>query len=194
MIAAHRGKWGLVWGLLRELPLLVMMQLHMYSNQRSKERLLEYAFCGETLDVMRRTYEKVVAQRDARVAHFSEYWNAITVQALAEALEAGNRVYVISASPVEWVRLYMAELMDRIAPGYGADAVTILGSQLELKDGRITGQLVGRNCYGEEKVNRLVAAVPDLKDHREDYHVTHYGDSRGDREMLEFADEGHLIR
>ena len=28
---------------------------------------------------------------------------------------------------------------------------------------------------------------------RSRYHITAYGDSRGDKEMLAFADEGHLV-
>lgn len=37
------------------------------------------------------------------------------------------------------------------------------------------------------KVNRLKAIYPN----RQDYHLTAFGDSRGDKEMLAFADESY---
>jgi phosphoserine phosphatase len=36
-------------------------------------------------------------------------------------------------------------------------------------------------------VNRILALYPD----RNTYHLTAYGDSRGDKELLAFADESH---
>jgi phosphoserine phosphatase len=45
-----------------------------------------------------------------------------------------------------------------------------------------------KNCYGEEKVNRLKSLYPN----RQDYHLTAFGDSRGDKELLAFADESHF--
>ena len=56
-------------------------------------------------------------------------------------------------------------------------------------DGSLTGLFLTPNCYGQEKVRRILALHPD----RSSYHLTAYGDSRGDREMLAFADESHII-
>jgi phosphoserine phosphatase len=58
---------------------------------------------------------------------------------------------------------------------------------VEVIDGRITGRFKTKNCYGPEKVNRIKAV---LKGPREDYEIFAFGDSRGDREMLNFADQG----
>lgn len=43
------------------------------------------------------------------------------------------------------------------------------------------------NCYGAEKVKRLLTKYPD----RDFYRLVVYGDSRGDRELLSIADESH---
>ena len=63
----------------------------------------------------------------------------------------------------------------------------ILGTQIEEKDGLLTGRFLTKNCYGEEKVNRLLKKYPN----RKDYHLMAYGDSQGDKELLAFADEAH---
>ena len=43
------------------------------------------------------------------------------------------------------------------------------------------------NCYGPEKVRRIREVFPD----RDNYHLTAFGDSRGDKEMLDYADQGY---
>ena len=37
----------------------------------------------------------------------------------------------------------------------------------------------------------MLEAMPQLRNCREDFWVIAYGDSKGDKEMLEFADEAH---
>lgn len=52
--------------------------------------------------------------------------------------------------------------------------------------GEMTGSLLGNNCWGAEKVHRLEALLGP----REGYTVYAYGNSRGDRELLDWADFG----
>ena len=67
----------------------------------------------------------------------------------------------------------------------------MLATEVEVDDdGRLTGRFKTKNCFGQEKVDRLLQAEP----HREDYFLTAYGDSRGDRELLAFADEGVNVK
>ena len=49
------------------------------------------------------------------------------------------------------------------------------------------GRFATKNCYGREKVNRLLQLYPE----RSEYRLVAYGDSRGDTELLDFADESH---
>ena len=50
-------------------------------------------------------------------------------------------------------------------------------------DGKITGKLINGNCYGNEKVLRVMRLV-NIEDYEEIYA---YGDSRGDKELLSIA-------
>lgn len=87
--------------------------------------------------------------------------------------ERGDRIVLISASLIYYLRPW-------------ADIVGIkevIGVELEVEDGRITGKLLGENCYGAEKVRRL-GELLDISNFDEIYA---YGDSRGDREMLALA-------
>ena len=80
------------------------------------------------------------------------------IEAVNKAISEGSKVLIISASIDNWVH------------------------------GVLTGRFLTKNCYGEEKVNRLKAIYPN----RHDYHLTAFGDSRGDKELLAFADESHF--
>ena len=63
----------------------------------------------------------------------------------------------------------------------------VLGTQIEVEDGKLTGRFKSNNCYGAEKVRRIQEAISD----RSLYEIEAFGDSRGDKEMLAFADQGH---
>ena len=86
----------------------------------------------------------------------------------------GADVLIVSASIDNWVQPFFPQ-------------VKVLGTQIEVKDGCLTGRFLTKNCYGQEKVNRILALYPD----RSDYYLAAYGDSRGDKELLAFADEAH---
>ena len=89
-------------------------------------------------------------------------------------IERGHDVYVITASMKEWIEPWASK--------YG---VPVVGTELEVADGILTGRLNGANCRGPEKTRRI-AAIVDLKGYDKIYA---YGNSSGDREMLLLADE-----
>jgi len=87
----------------------------------------------------------------------------------------GHRCVVISAS----LELYLQPWA--IKAGFD----DVIATQLETRDdGRVTGKLSGANCYGIEKVRRLETLLGE----RTGYSLYAYGDSRGDKELLSFAD------
>jgi phosphatidylglycerophosphatase C len=105
---------------------------------------------------------------------------ADAVSAVAAHQAAGHRVVLVSASLED----YLVELADQI----GADDV--VATQVAVAGGALTGALAGPNCWGPQKVARLREAFPGAA------LVAAYGDSRGDRELLEAArsdgGQGHL--
>lgn len=61
----------------------------------------------------------------------------------------------------------------------------LICSQLEVTpEKKVTGKLQGLNCWGPEKARRL----KELLGQKENYTLYAYGDSRGDKELLEMAD------
>ena len=134
---------------------------------------------------------------DALCRDFAEEYQHLLrpkgVTLVHEALVAGAQVFIVSASIDNWVRPFFKVR--------GLDGVRVLGTQIEVIDGRLTGKFKSNNCYGEEKVHRICEALtttaanaygtPSLSFDRAQYDIEAFGDSRGDKEMLAYADKGH---
>ncbi len=168
IIIYQRGRFGLVFALLRILPWLILMFMGRYSNQRTKERLLHHCF-GRMTEEEFNVFCQRFADSHRHILRKDLY------DRLMEAKKNGNEVVVVTASPENWV--------SRLVPEF-----KVLGTEMEFSP-CFTGRFLTPNCYAQEKVNRILEAYPELKTDRNRYHVTAFGDSRGDKEMLEFADE-----
>lgn len=154
-------------------PILVLMKLKLYPNWKAKEKIFSYFFKG-----MR--YEEF---KDYGIS-FSELVESFKRNEIVNKLQGhisqGDEVYVITASIDDWVKPWCEK--------YGVK--NVLGTRIEVnKDEIITGKFLTKNCYGQEKVNRLLQCVPN----RDEYYLYAYGDSRGDKEILSFADKGLLV-
>ena len=156
-------------GFLLHAPLLVLMKLRLYSNGKAKQRLFSWFFRGMPIE----TFDALCQSFASTHRHLLR---PETVRLLQQALSEGSEVLIVSASIDNWVQPFFP-------------AVTVLGTQIEVIDGRLSGRFLTPNCYGQEKVRRILALHPD----RSAYRLTAYGDSRGDRELLAFADEAHLV-
>ena len=158
-----------ILGFLLHAPLLVLMKLGLYDNGKTKQRVFSWFFKGMAID-----------EFDRLCKDFADSYRHLLrpemVRLLEQAQAEGSKVLIVSASIDNWVQPFF--------PSF-----TIVGTQIEIIDGLLTGRFLTPNCYGQEKVRRILALHPD----RSDYHLIAYGDSRGDREMLAFADEAHII-
>lgn len=161
------SRWSYVSRLVRLAPALIR-----YAADRDRERLKTKAVAGFLRGVPQAA---LAAEADA----FAEIvWpRLMRPDALAcwTGWKAEGAVLaIVTASPEATVEPFARRL--------GADV--LLGTRLALdEDGRIAGDLVGRNCRGPEKVARL----RDRFGHGFRL-VAAYGDSPGDHDMLAAAE------
>ena len=66
--------------------------------------------------------------------------------------------------------------------------MTLLATQAEFKNEKFTGNFIGKNCNKIEKVNRIAEATKDMKFDK----TIAFGDTSGDLQMLEWANESHF--
>lgn len=164
------GRWAFLWGLLCFVPLLVLMKLRLYHNGKTKQKLFSHFFRGWTIDDFNDICQ-----------HFSDSYRHLlrsqTVEALHQAQQNGTSVFIVSASIVNWVQPFFPD-------------VRVVGTQIEVQNGVLTGRFLTPNCYGPEKVRRMTDIIGD----RSSFYITAYGDSRGDLEMLQWADKGIKVK
>ena len=84
-----------------------------------------------------------------------------------------DKIVVVTASPDLWLNDWCKK-----------NHLDLVSTRLEEKNGKFTGNLIGMNCFGPEKVRRVKEKY-ELENYEKIYA---YGDSRGDKELLEFAD------
>ena len=98
-----------------------------------------------------------------------DQWSAMSRHAAA-----GDQIVLVSAS----FEIYLRPLAELLG------ANDVLAVRLETDGDIFTGNLVGPNCRGPEKVRRLNEWLDEHHGGRANVHVTAYGDPAGDRELL----------
>lgn len=163
---------ALLWGLVVLSPVLVLYVLRIIPNYKAKQLLFSWFYRGwgiERFNARCRDFAAVVEQ----------IINPAALRLITEYQTAGVQVIIITASIENWVMPW--------AEAHGLHQV--LGTRIAVDNrNKLTGRFLSKNCYGQEKVNRLLEKYPN----RNSYSLEAYGDSRGDKELLAFADKGYM--
>jgi len=152
---------------LKVMPYLVLYKLKVIPNFKAKEKLFTALFKGVSMadfNILCKDFAVVIQKMVKPEALKRIEWHR----------QNGHEIIIISASVENWIMPW--------ATLNGID--TVLATQIQVIDGFITGKFLSKNCHGAEKVNRLLQHLPD----RENYILYAYGDSSGDKDLLQFAD------
>lgn len=156
-------------GLAKLSPTLAGYVMGFIKNNIAKERLMNHFFKGweeAEFTELGRKYAQEELQKIIRPSA----WEFVTDQK-----SKGNDIIVVSASMEAWLKPWCE------SNGFG-----LLCTRMEVSHGKVTGKFANPNCYGAEKAIRLMDAIDPTV-----YGSLHaFGDSRGDKEMLAFADQG----
>jgi len=166
------GEFKLSWGLLKCSPIILMYKLKIVSNQKAKEFLLKHFFYNLP---ERELIKFGIEYSDKRLP---EILSHEAISRIHFHRKRNDKLVIVSASPTYWFRDWC------IKQGFTA----VIGTQLEKKDGKMTGKIIGKNCFGEEKLCRLTEEIC-LRHYN---YIYAYGDSKGDLEILNFASESYM--
>lgn len=152
-------------------PLIAASILKLYSNSKVKQKVFAFLFRG----MSRKDFDNLCER------YCESKFNGITRQTayddIKQRISNGEKVVIVSASLSNWVLPFARKM--------GVEDVLCTEAEFDGND-VLTGNFATDNCYGMEKVRRLKKKYPD----RQKFKLVAYGDSSGDREMLDFADEG----
>lgn len=169
-IRFQKGSLKLYIGFIVLSPILVLYKLKLFPNWRAKEIMLAYFFKGidqETFSNNGQKFKEEVLPKLLRKKALEEI----------ERFKSQNaRIVIVSASAEEWVK-----------PWANSMELELLATKLEKQGGKVTGKISGKNCYGPEKTQRIKSHL-DISDYNE---IHAFGDSSGDKEMLELSTKPH---
>lgn len=162
----YRGKLKYQSGLIALSPIMVLYLLKLIPNWKAKQYMLSWFLKGED------------------VTEFNDRCRAFTNKVLPGLIRpgaskmlnhyksTGATVAVVTASAENWVK-----------PWCDQNQLICLATKLEIKANKITGKIQGKNCHGPEKVFRINEKflVSEFDE------IIAYGDSTGDKEMLNLA-------
>jgi len=156
------------WGMLLLSPMLITYKLKLIPNYKAKQCMLSYFFKG----MHEQQFQKVA--KEYSLKQIDSILRPKAIEKISWYKEQGHKVVVVSASIECWLK-----------PWCDKNGLDLIATKIEIKDGIVTGKLLTKNCYGIEKANRIHERY-NLSDYD---HIHAYGDSRGDKELLELADE-----
>ena len=162
------GDLKYIFGIIVLAPLLILYKLNILNNNYTKKVIITYFFKGITA---------VDFKNKAKLFSSNILHNLVRKKALEKLAwhqTKGHKVVIVSAS----INLWLQDWCE-------INNFDLIASELEIVNGRITGNLLSSNCYGPEKVRRISKKY-NLSDYT---YIYAYGNSRGDYEMLDIANE-----
>lgn len=170
LIRFHHGTARFLAGMLVLAPSMVMMKAGMITNKGAKEKMLAHFFGGLSTQEFNEVCTRFASERIPALIR------AGASKEINKLKASGTELVLVSASAENWLKNWADQ-----------NGFIVLATELESKDGKITGRLVGHNCHGDEKVRRIRAAY-NLADYNT---ISCYGDTSGDKPMLGLAQHPH---
>ncbi len=165
------GPWRTILGFLILSPALILYGLKILPRTTTKEIFLTYFYRGWDEKNFKETACRYAKEKLPALAKKS---------ALARIdfhKKEGHKIVVVSASIEDYLKEWCRN-----------NQLELICTKIEFKNDKVTGRLLDKNCYGEEKI-RYIKEKYNLKDF--DY-VYAYGDSKGDLALKSIANEFHF--
>ena len=164
------GTFKTIKGFIYLSPIMIGYKLKIIKNHTAKRILLRFFF---------KNYPK--KKFDEKAISFSKNKLPLIINRAAMSKiewhqKKGHAVVVVTASIENWVK-----------PWCDKKSLKLIATKLSSNKNNINTEIYIENCFGLEKVNRI-KKLYDLSNYETIYA---YGDSDGDREMLELADFSH---
>ena len=162
------GKPKYYLGLCLLSPILLAYVLKLLPNHSAKEKMISYFFKGWPEKNFQTVADEYAALQIDKIVRPK------ALEKLRWHQEQGHKVVIVSASMKSWLKKWC-----------DTQNVELISTQLEIKQGKLTGKFATKNCHGKEKVNRIKEQY-SLQDYS---YIYAYGDSSGDKDKLKLANE-----
>jgi phosphatidylglycerophosphatase C len=157
-------------GMVMLFPALVFHKFGFINNQFAKEKVLTYFFSGWSIEKFNISCINFCNSFLPKIIRHH------ALNKIEWHLQQSHTVLIVSASLENWIKPWAEKYH-----------IQVVASVPEIKNSILTGKLLGMNCNGIEKVNRIRSII-DVDSYKT---IIAYGDSKGDMPMLQLANEKH---
>lgn len=162
------GTIKFLYGMLILSPILLGYKVGFVKNYKAKEIIFSWYFKDMSQEIFLRL------TREYSLSCIQNILRKKALDRIAWHKSQNHKIVIVSASIDCWLR-----------PWSEKEGFDLIATKIEIQNEKLTGKMSTKNCHGQEKVNRIKDSY-DLSSY--DY-IYSYGDSIGDKQMLEIAHE-----
>ena len=156
---------------IKHIPLFILLKLNLLEAEKVKKSFISSILKGEKKEKIEKKSQQFFDQ------YYPEIFRGNALDFIKNIDYSQTDCYIVSASLDIWVKPFAEKFK-----------MNLLATNAEFKNDIFTGNFVGNNCNGVEKVNRIKAEITDKKYDK----IIAFGDTFGDQPMLAWADEGQF--
>lgn len=156
---------------IKHIPLFTLLKLNLLEAEKVKKSFISSILKGQPKAKIEKKSQEF----------FDQYYPEIVRENALDFIKnidySQTDCYIVSASLDIWVKPFADKFK-----------MNLIATKAEFKNDIFTGNFIGKNCNGIEKVNRIKEEISGKK-----YDKTiAFGDTSGDQEMLDWANEGQF--
>ncbi|WP_027379110.1 HAD-IB family hydrolase [Chryseobacterium daeguense] len=155
---------------LKHVPLFILLKLKLAETEKVKKSFISSILKGQTQEKIEKKSQEF----------FNEHYPKIVRENALDFIQNIDRdntqSLLVTASLDIWAK-----------PFAEAFQMQLVSTKAEFKNGIFTGNFIGKNCNGKEKLERIKVEITDTKYDK----IIAFGDTSGDKPMLKWANEGH---
>ncbi|WP_426477595.1 HAD family hydrolase [Chryseobacterium sp. CBSDS_008] len=155
---------------LRHVPLFILLKLKLAETEKVKKSFIGSILKGQTQEKIEQKSKQFFEQ------HYPKIVRENALDFIKNIDRNNTQSLLVTASLDIWVKPFAEELK-----------MQLVSTRAEFKNGIFTGNFIGKNCNGKEKLIRIKEEINNSKYDK----IIAFGDTSGDRPMLKWANEGH---
>ena len=156
---------------IKHIPLFTLLKLNLLEAEKVKKSFISSILKGQPKAKIEKKSQEFFDQ------YYPEIFRENALDFIKNIDYSQTDCYIVSASLDIWVKPFADKFK-----------MHLIATKAEFKNDIFTGNFIGKNCNGIEKVNRIKEEISGKK-----YDKTiAFGDTSGDQEMLDWANEGQF--
>ena len=156
---------------IKHIPLFTLLKLNLLDAEKVKKSFISSILKGQNKAKIEKKTQEFFDQ------YYPEIFRENALDFIKNIDDSQTDCYIVSASLDIWVKPFAEKFK-----------MNLIATKAEFKNEVFTGNFVGKNCNGPEKVIRIKEEISGKK-----YDKTiAFGDTSGDQQMLDWANEGQF--